>query len=67
LPVLAMITFRPEYEAPWSGLSHVTGIALDRLAPASRRIRDFRQGHAVSGNDVSLWRASHPEDHRIAR
>jgi len=34
LPVLAMITFRPEYEAPWSGLSHVTGIALDRLAPA---------------------------------
>ncbi len=34
LPVLMLITFRPEYEAPWTGLSHVTGIALDRLSPA---------------------------------
>jgi hypothetical protein len=34
LPVLVLITFRPEYEAPWTGLSHVTRIALDRLAPA---------------------------------
>jgi predicted ATPase len=33
LPVLALFTFRPEYEAPWTGLSHVTSIALDRLAP----------------------------------
>jgi predicted ATPase len=34
LPVLVLITFRPEYEAPWIGLSHVTSIALDRLLPA---------------------------------
>jgi len=34
LPVLALFTFRPEYEAPWTGLSHVTSIALDRFAPA---------------------------------
>jgi tetratricopeptide (TPR) repeat protein len=34
LPVLALFTFRPEYEAPWTGLSHVISIALDRLAPA---------------------------------
>ncbi len=34
LPVLVLITFRPEYEAPWAGLSHVTSIALDRLAAA---------------------------------
>jgi predicted ATPase len=34
LPVLVLITCRPEYEAPWAGLSHVTSIALDRLAPA---------------------------------
>jgi class 3 adenylate cyclase/predicted ATPase/ABC-type transport system involved in cytochrome c biogenesis ATPase subunit len=34
LPVLVLITFRPEYEAPWTGLSHVTSIALDRLPPA---------------------------------
>src|ERR1700739_2111741 len=34
LPVLVLITFRPEYEAPWTGISHVTSIALARLAPA---------------------------------
>ena len=34
LPVLVLITFRSEYEAPWTGLSHVTSIALERLAPA---------------------------------
>jgi class 3 adenylate cyclase/predicted ATPase len=34
LPVLALFTFRPEYEAPWTGLSHVTSIVLDRLAAA---------------------------------
>ena len=37
LPVLMLITFRPEYEAPWTGLSHVTSIALDRLAPPRSR------------------------------
>jgi predicted ATPase len=34
LPVLVLFTFRPDYEAPWTGLSHVTSITLDRLAPA---------------------------------
>jgi class 3 adenylate cyclase/predicted ATPase len=34
LPVLVLITFRPEYEPPWTGLSHVASVALDRLAPA---------------------------------
>jgi predicted ATPase len=34
LPVLALFTFRPEYEAPWVGLSHATNIKLDRLAGA---------------------------------
>jgi predicted ATPase len=38
LPVLVLISFRPEYEAPWTGLSHVTSIALDRLAPAEVEI-----------------------------
>jgi predicted ATPase len=37
LPVLVLFTFRPEYEAPWIGLSHVTSIALDRLAPPRSR------------------------------
>jgi predicted ATPase len=34
LPVLVLITFRPEYEAPWAGLSHATSITLDRFAAA---------------------------------
>src|SRR5262249_25232905 len=34
LPVLVRLTFRPEYEAPSTGLSHVTRIPLDRLPHA---------------------------------
>jgi predicted ATPase len=29
--VLLAITFRPEFQPPWSGRSHVTGLALNRL------------------------------------
>src|SRR5262249_4033021 len=31
LPVLAIITFRPEFFSPWTGLAHVTSVALRRL------------------------------------
>jgi class 3 adenylate cyclase/predicted ATPase len=31
LPVLLAITFRPEFQPPWSGRAHVTGLALNRL------------------------------------
>ena len=31
LPVLLAITFRPEFQPPWSGRSHVTSVALNRL------------------------------------
>jgi len=31
LPVLLAITFRPEFQPPWSGRPHVTGLALNRL------------------------------------
>ena len=33
LPVLLLITFRPEFEAPWKGLPDVADIALGRLEP----------------------------------
>jgi class 3 adenylate cyclase len=36
LPVLLLITFRPEFQSPWTGQSHVTMRALSRL--------DRRQG-----------------------
>jgi class 3 adenylate cyclase/predicted ATPase len=32
LSALAIVTFRPEFEPPWIGRSHVTSIALKRLA-----------------------------------
>jgi class 3 adenylate cyclase/predicted ATPase len=31
VPVLLAITFRPEFQPPWSGRSHVTSLALNRL------------------------------------
>ena len=31
LPVLLIVTFRPEFSAPWAGRSHVTSLALNRL------------------------------------
>jgi len=31
LPALLIVTFRPEFEAPWIGQPHVTALALNRL------------------------------------
>ena len=31
LPALLIVTFRPEFNAPWAGRSHVTSVALNRL------------------------------------
>src|SRR3546814_11972807 len=31
LPMLLVITFRPEFQPPWTGQSHVTTLALSRL------------------------------------
>src|ERR1043166_3288669 len=31
LPALLIVVFRPEFNAPWAGLSHVTSLALNRL------------------------------------
>jgi hypothetical protein len=32
LPVLLVITFRPEFQSPWTGRFHVTTLALNRLS-----------------------------------
>jgi predicted ATPase len=32
LPVLLIVTFRPEFEPPWTGRPHVTTLTLNRLA-----------------------------------
>ena len=31
LPVLLIVTFRPEFNAPWAGQAHVTSLTLNRL------------------------------------
>ena len=31
LPVLLIVTYRPEFSAPWAGQSHVTSLTLNRL------------------------------------
>ena len=38
LPVLLAITFRPEFQPPWSGRSHVTGLALNRLGERDGKV-----------------------------
>ena len=36
LPVLVIITFRPEFAPPWVGRAHVTLLSLNRLRPPER-------------------------------
>jgi class 3 adenylate cyclase/tetratricopeptide (TPR) repeat protein len=36
LRVLLIVTFRPEFAAPWTGRPHVTSLGLNRLAPRQR-------------------------------
>jgi predicted ATPase len=42
LPVLLVITFRPEFHPPWTGQAHVTALSLSRLAR--------REGAALAGS-----------------
>jgi class 3 adenylate cyclase/pimeloyl-ACP methyl ester carboxylesterase len=44
LPVLLLITFRPEFQPPWTGQSHVTALSLTRLGR--------REGAAMVGRMV---------------
>jgi len=36
LPILLVITYRPDYQAPWAGQSHVTMMTLNRLSQRER-------------------------------
>jgi hypothetical protein len=46
LPILLVITFRPDYQPPWAGHSHVTMMTLNRL---SQRERASLVGHLTGG------------------
>jgi predicted ATPase len=36
LPVLLIVTYRPEFTAPWVGRPHITALTLNRLVPRER-------------------------------
>jgi predicted ATPase len=46
LPMLLIITLRPEFQPPWTGQPHVTTLALNRLG---RRERTALVGHVTGG------------------
>jgi predicted ATPase len=52
LPVLAVITFRPEFEPPWTGVAHASQLTLDRLG---------RRELATMVDHVTRGRALPPE------
>ncbi len=47
--VLLVISFRPEFEAPWIEQAHVTALALNRLAPADV---DVMIDHIIGNNPL---------------
>ena len=54
LPVLVVLTFRPEFSAPWTGLSNVTSIILNRLSRSRRAemVARLTEGKSFPGHIV---------------
>lgn len=54
LPMLLLITFRPEFQQPWAGLSRVTLLALRRLAyhQGAMLVRRVAGGKALPADTV---------------
>ena len=53
LPVLVVITFRPEFQPPWDGRSHITSLALNRLGERDGTVMVHRlAGNAVLKDDI---------------
>jgi class 3 adenylate cyclase/predicted ATPase len=46
LPILLVVSFRPDYQPPWTGQPHVTMVTLNRL---SQRERATLVGHITGG------------------
>ena len=55
LPILHIITYRPEFAAPWIGESHVTSINLNRLGnrEASRIVASLAGNKAISPETIA--------------
>jgi predicted ATPase/class 3 adenylate cyclase len=54
LPLLLLVTFRPEFVPPWLGRSHVTQINLDRLSRerSAELIADLTRDRVLAGATV---------------
>jgi tetratricopeptide (TPR) repeat protein len=53
LPVLLVVTFRPEFQAPWGGQPHVTVLALNRLSARDVQAMVFSlAGNVPLGSEV---------------
>lgn len=52
LPVLALLTFRSEYEAPWAGESNVTSLTLNRLSTNQTAMLTTELAGASLGSDI---------------
>jgi len=55
LPVLLLVTFRPEFEPPWIGQPHVAALTLSRLGPreAAALVRRVAGGAALADDLVA--------------
>jgi class 3 adenylate cyclase/predicted ATPase len=55
LPVLLAVTFRPEFQPPWSGRAHVTSLALNRLGERAGEalVHTLAGNAALSGEMVA--------------
>ncbi|HET6197616.1 MAG TPA: AAA family ATPase, partial [Acetobacteraceae bacterium] len=49
LPILLVVTFRPEFSPSWTGLAHATAVTLNRLSrrDAERLVAEVMIGHAL--------------------
>ena len=52
LPVLLLITFRPEFEPPWADRPHVTALALNRLSGGGRGARAAGRGRSCLPDEL---------------
>ncbi|MBV8401708.1 MAG: AAA family ATPase, partial [Acetobacteraceae bacterium] len=55
LPVLLIVTFRPEFQPPWTGVPHVTTLVLDRLDQRDRTalVNQVARGRALPDDVVA--------------
>jgi class 3 adenylate cyclase len=67
LPVLLVVTFRPEFQPTWVGLPHATMLPFSRLGRYELHRRDSGEVRQHAGNHVHRHRPDHHHRYRAAR